>query len=187
MSSLTGRLIVAVPRPHDRDEDDLFARSVVFVLHHGDDGAQGLVLTAPLDAGVDAVLPGWQQVVSTPDRLFHGGPVGLDRAIALANVPGHDEVLGTTRLFGSLALVDLDAPPALVAGDTAGMRIFAGSAGWDVGQLDEELDNGWWLVVEHEIGDLFDADPASLWQRVVARQPFPTNLLASFPTDPELN
>lgn len=187
MSSLTGRLLVAVPRPHDRDGDDLFARSVVLVLHHGDDGAQGLVLTVPLDAGVDVVLPGWQEVVSRPDRVFHGGPVGLDRAIALANVPGHDDVLGTTRLFGALSLVDLDAPPALVAAQVAGMRIFAGSAGWDAGQLDAELAEEWWIVVEPEIGDVFDDRPETLWRRILARQSFPTNLIATFPEDPTLN
>ena len=187
VSSLTGRLLVAVPRPHDGDEGDLFTRSVVFVLHHDDEGAQGLVLDYPLEAGVDSVLPGWQDVVSAPDRLFQGGPVGLDRAIALANVPGRDEVLGTTRLFGSLSLVDLDAPPALVAAQLAGMRVFAGSAGWDAGQLDTELADDWWFVADYEIGDLFDADPDTLWERVVSRQSFPTNLMATFPDDPSLN
>lgn len=187
VSSLTGRLLVAVPRPHDGDEGDLFTRSVVFVLHHDDEGAQGLVLDYPLEAGVDSVLPGWQDVVSSPDRLFQGGPVGLDRAIALANVPGRDEVLGTTRLFGSLSLVDLDAPPALVAAQLAGMRVFAGSAGWEAGQLDTELADDWWFVADYEIGDLFDDDPDTLWQRVVRRQPFPLNLMATFPDDPSLN
>lgn len=187
VSSLTSRLLVAVPRPRDTDEGDLFSRSVVLVLHHGDDGAQGLVLTAPLEAGVDVVLPGWQRMVSRPDRIFQGGPVGLDRAIALANVPGRDDVLGTTRLFGALSLVDLDAPPVLIGAHLAGMRVFAGSAGWDAGQLDAEVADEWWLVVRPEIGDVFDDDPSSLWRRVLARQSFPTNLLAGFPRDPSLN
>lgn len=187
VSSLTGRLLVAVPHPHDSDDDDIFARSVVFVLQHGADGAQGLVLTCPLEAGVDDVLPGWQSLVSTPDRLFQGGPVGLDLAIALANVPGHAEVLGATRLFGSLSLVDLDAPQALLVRELAGMRVFAGSSAWDAGQLDSEIAQGVWLIVEAEIGDCFDANPDTLWERVLHRQPFPVNLLASYPEDPTLN
>lgn len=187
VSSLTGKLLVAVPRPHDREDADIFARSVVFVLHHGDEGAQGLVLTCPLEAGVDSVLPGWQSVVSAPDRLFQGGPVDLDRAICLANVPGHDETLGAKRLFGSLSVVDLDAPPELLAGDSSGIRIFAGSAGWSPGQLDAELAAHTWVAVEHEVNDVFDPDPATLWQRVLTRQPWPLRLLVSFPADPTLN
>lgn len=188
MSALTGRLLVAVPRPHDQHDPDIFTRSVVLLLHHGeDDGAQGLVLTCPLEAGVDDVLPGWQAVCSSPDRLFQGGPVGLDAAIALANVPGRGDVEGIRRLFGSLSLVDLDAPTESLAPLMAGMRVFAGNAGWDVGQLEEELDDGVWVVVPAEIGDFFDADPETLWQRVIERQPMPLKLLASFPDDPELN
>lgn len=187
MSSLTSRLLVAVPHPHDTDDDDLFTRSVVFVLHHGDDGAQGLVLTRPLEAGIDDVLPGWQQLASSPDRLFQGGPVGLDMAIALANVPGHDETLGAKRLYGSLSLVDLDAPTALLEAEIAGLRVFAGSAGWHGGQLDGEIADGLWVVVDAEIGDVFDPDPATLWQRVLKRQPAPLRYLASFPDDPSLN
>lgn len=187
VTSLTGRLLVAVPRAHDRDEGDIFTRSVVFVLHHGDDGAQGVVLTEPLEAGVDSVLPGWQSACSAPDRLFQGGPVGLDTAVALAGVPGRGDVVGATRLFGSLAVVDLAAPPEIVAPQLSGLRVFAGNCGWEPGQLDVELADGWWVRAEPEIADLFDADPETLWARVLARQPMPTCLLASFPDDPTLN
>ena len=51
---ITGQLLVATPQI----EEGVFARSVVLVLHHDDDGAQGLVLNRPIDADVDAVLPG---------------------------------------------------------------------------------------------------------------------------------
>lgn len=187
VSALTGRLLVATPRPHDAERPDIFTRSVVFVLHHGDDGAQGLVLTCPLEAGVDDVLPGWQALATNPNRLFQGGPVGLDTAVCLANVPGHDDVLGVKRLFGALSLVDLDAPQALVAAEIASLRVFAGSAGWSAGQLDEEIEAGVWMPVEPEIGDVFDADPTTLWQRILARQPAPLCYVASYPDDPSLN
>ena len=56
-----------------------------------------------------------------------------------------------------------------------------------VGQLDAELADEWWFVADYEIGDLFDDDPDTLWQRIVRRQPFPLNLMATFPDDPSLN
>lgn len=185
--TLTGRLLLAVPRAHDEVEGDIFARSVVLVLHHGDDGAQGLVLTAPLDVGVDSVLPGWQAAVCPPDRLFQGGPVGLDTAIGLANVPGTSHGPGVTRLFGALAVVDLDEQVEQVARQAAAIRIFAGSCGWDAGQLDTELADAWWVRTDFEIGDVFDDDPATLWRRIMQRQPAPTRWMASFPRDPSLN
>ena len=187
VSSWTSKLLVAVPHPYDCDDDDIFTRSVVFLLHHGSDGAQGLVLNHPLETGVDEVLPGWQPLASTPNRLFQGGPVALEMAIALANVPGHDETLGAKRLYGSLSLVDLDAPTALLEAEIAGLRIFAGSAGWDAGQLEQEVRDGVWVLAESEIGDVFDPEPQTLWQRVLRRQTAPTRYLASFPRDPQWN
>ena len=119
---LAGKLLVATPSV----EGDVFRRSVVLMLHHDADGAQGVVLNQPLEAGVDAVLPGWQAVTTAPQTLFRGGPVGTDSAIGIVSVPGEGEAtLGVQRLFGGIGVVDLDAPPLLVAPEVAGLRIFA--------------------------------------------------------------
>ena len=57
--------------------------AVILVLHHDGEGAQGVILNRPLDADVDAVLPGWGSVVTSPQTLFQGGPVGLDSAVEI--------------------------------------------------------------------------------------------------------
>ena len=119
----TGQLLVATPQI----EEGVFRRSVVLVLHHDDDGAQGLVLNRPIDADVDAVLPGWEEHATRPAKVFQGGPVQLDSALGLVAVPGDSpEPTGVRRLFGAVALVDLDTPPTLVVPEVAGLRIFAG-------------------------------------------------------------
>ena len=107
----TGRLLVATPLTGGD-----FERAVVLVLHHDDEGAHGLVLNEPLEARVDAVLPQWQDFVTAPGVLFRGGPVGMDTAMGLVSLPGHegDAPLGTRLLFGGIGLVDLDAPAPLV-------------------------------------------------------------------------
>ena len=138
----TGQLLVATPQI----EEGVFRRSVVLVLHHDDDGAQGLVLNRPIDADVDAVLPGWEEHATRPAKVFQGGPVQLDSALGLVAVPGDSpEPTGVRRLFGAVALVDLDTPPTLVVPEVAGLRIFAGYAGWSPGQLEERDRHG--LVV----------------------------------------
>lgn len=188
MENLTGRLLVAVPREADEvAEDDLFDRSVVLLLHHDEDGAHGVVLNRPLDAEVDAVLPGWQDHVTSPGALFQGGPVGLDSALGLVSMPGDDESLGLKRLFRGVGLVDLDAPPTVVVPEIAALRIFAGHSGWEAGQLEAEIRQGAWFVVDAEAADPFSADPASLWSEVLVRQGDRTAFAVTFPPDPELN
>ncbi|MBM6404343.1 YqgE/AlgH family protein [Phycicoccus sp. CSK15P-2] len=181
---VTGRLLVATPQI----EAGVFRRSVVLVLHHADDGAQGIVLNRPVEAEINSVLPGWQAHASHPATMFQGGPVQLDSALGLVAVPGDSpEPAGVRRLFGAVALVDLDTPPILVAAEVSGLRIFAGYAGWSPGQLEEEVATGSWFVVDAESGDAFSAEPEGLWQRVLRRQREPLRWYAWFPPEPEHN
>lgn len=180
----TGRLLVATPSV----EGDVFHRSVILLLHHDDGGAQGVVLNKPLSAAVDSVLPGWQRVVTAPHVLFQGGPVSTSSALGLVTVPGDgSEPLGVKRLFGSIGLVDLDVPTPVVAAELGGMRIFAGYAGWEGGQLEAEIRRGDWYVVDAEVRDAFTSEPSRLWRAVLRRQRDSLAFVASFPDDPSMN
>lgn len=181
---LTGRLLVATPQI----EEGVFRRSVILVLDHAIGGAQGVILNRPLEAEVDSVLPGWQELATAPPRVFHGGPVQTDSALGLVAVPGDaEETLGIRRLFGGVGVLDLDAPPALVASELTGLRIFAGYAGWTDGQLEGEIRTGSWFVVDAEARDAFTDTPEDLWVRVLRRQQSELAFVATYPPDPSLN
>ena len=184
IDNATGKLLVATPRTGG----EVFRRSVVLVLQHDEDGAQGIVLNHPLNAPVSAVLPSWQEYVTDPPNLFQGGPVALDSALGLVTVPGdHQEPMGVRLLFGGLGLVDLDVPPLVVMPAVAGLRIFAGYAGWSDGQLEQEIRDGGWYVVESEARDAFTSEPETLWSTVLRRQRGNLAFVASFPDDPTMN
>jgi putative transcriptional regulator len=181
---LGGRLLVATPRITDPD----FSRGVVIVLDHGEDGALGLVINRPLEVDVSDVLPAWQPVATVPGRLFRGGPVQVDSALGLVAVPaGGDEPIGVRRVVGSLGLVDLDAPPEVVATGVTGLRIFAGYAGWSGGQLESEIRRGAWYVVDAESTDPFSEEPTSLWRRVLRRQRGELAFVSTYPEELSLN
>ena len=179
-----GCLLIAHPSLVDPN----FRSTVVLLLNHSDEGSLGLVLNRPLVSEVGDVLPSWQDHVSEPSSLFQGGPVGLDSAIGLARLPGDDsEPPGLKRISGSLAVVDLDAPPEIVAPAAAGLRVYAGHSGWGPGQLEDELDEGAWFVVEGEAGDGFRVDTDTLWRDVLLRQTTTVALVATYRPDAELN
>lgn len=182
--SLAGKLLVATPEL----TDGIFERSVILMLQHDELTAEGVILNKPVDADVDDVLPGWQEGASEPPRVFQGGPVKLDSAVGLVGCPGDGEPpLGIKRLFGAIGLVDLDAPQALVWPEISALRIFAGYSGWTSPQLADERARHGWFVVDAEIGDVFDSDPETLWQRVLRRQGAPLAWVSAYPPDPTLN
>lgn len=181
--SLTGRLLVAAPSLRG----STFERSVVLMLSHDGDGALGVMVNRPTEVQVGDVLPGWITVVSEPGVVFQGGPVSLDSALGLVAVPGADEPLGVRRVRGGLGVVDLDTPSEIIQPAVTAMRVFAGYAGWAPDQLEGEIDEGSWYVVDSEPRDAFRTDAEDLWAVVLRRQGGSLALMASFPADPSLN
>lgn len=184
--SLAGRLLVATPALTDPN----FDRAVVLLLDHDEEGSLGVVLNRPTPVDVGAVLEAWAQLAGAPAVVFQGGPVALDSALALAVVPGEqptEELLGWRRVHGAIGLVDLEAPPELLASELGSLRVFAGYAGWGPGQLEDELLDGAWYVVESEPGDVSAPDPARLWRSVLRRQRGELAMVATYPDDPSMN
>ena len=67
------------------------------------------------------------------------------------------------------------------------MRVFAGYAGWGAGQLEAELADGAWYVVESEPGDVSSPTPETLWRSVLRRQRSELAMVATYPDDATLN
>ena len=62
-----------------------------------------------------------------------------------------------------------------------------GTPGWGEGQLEEEIAEGAWYVVDAEARDAFSDDPDELWRQVLRRQGGDLALVATYPEDPRLN
>jgi putative transcriptional regulator len=184
-----GRLLVATPLLGDPN----FRRSVVLIVEHEvTEGTLGVVLNKPTEIPVGRVLEQWTELATEPSVMFRGGPVQPDSALALALIPGTDEPIGWRALDGTpalarLGLLDLDTPPRLLEPAINELRVYAGYAGWSPGQLQAEIDEGAWLVVAGEPGDIFAAEPGELWRDVLRRQEGEAAFLATYPDDPSLN
>lgn len=167
--------------------DPNFARTLVLVLDSHDDGALGVVLNRPAATGVDEVLAGWGDLVSEPRVLFSGGPVEGSAAVAVGLLAGSGVPPVWQPLTPTLGVVDLDQPPSEYVGHLAGLRIYAGYAGWGAGQLEGEIDEGAWHLAPALDSDLFHAEPDALWREELRRQPGQVAMLSTLPTDATMN
>jgi putative transcriptional regulator len=179
--ALRGRLLVATPPLVDPN----FDRTVILVLEHGADGSLGLILNRPSATRLDEVLPEWNLVADEPAVVFVGGPVSPDAVIALARGTGEQD--GWIPLVGDLGTVDIGRDPESLQNGLASLRVFVGYAGWIPGQLDDELAQHAWFVVDAEPSDPFMRDPDGLWRTVLRRQRGRVAIFASCPEDPSVN
>lgn len=180
-----GRLLVATPPL----EDPNFDRTVIYVLEHHGEGAVGVVLNRPTDEPLDDPLDRWDDLQASPGSVFSGGPVEPEALIALAHSTTEltDETEELSPVAGLVASADLTADPALVAGQINSVRVFRGYAGWGAGQLEDEIDQGAWLVLDAEPDDVFSGQPDELWRQVLRRQDGRLAWLADAPDDLSAN
>jgi putative transcriptional regulator len=173
---LQGQLLLASPALQDPN----FRRSVVLVVHHDDEGAMGLVLNRRSEAEAQPILPDLAGTLA--DRAVAvGGPVAPTSLLVLAEFAEPDEagllVFDGVGLFG-----EATGPEAAVRA-----RVFAGYAGWGAGQLEEELEEGSWIVEPALVEDAFPAPERDLWSDVLRRKGGAYALIATMPPDPSLN
>ncbi len=172
--SLRAQLLIAAPSLYD-----YFRRAVVLVIEHNDDGAMGVVLNRTSETRVAEAVPALAALADERDLVRVGGPVSPEAVVALGDFEDPEEA--GTPLLGSVGLLDPDrAEP-----DLRRLRVYEGYAGWGPGQLDNEIEEGAWIVESADPDDPFrDGD---LWSEALQRKGGGYTLLATMPADPSLN
>jgi putative transcriptional regulator len=172
-SNLAPGLLLAMPQLADPN----FARSVVLMIEHGDDGSFGLVINQPGPIKATELLSGmslaWGGDPAEP--VWTGGPVRPTVGWVLhapdAEVPP-DARLGeapTILVAPGIALTSSsDRLRTLAATPPARFRLLLGFAGWAPGQLAGEMARGAWLHAEADPAVVFDTPPETMWDRAVA-------------------
>jgi putative transcriptional regulator len=178
--SLRGKLLVASPALVDPN----FARTVVLITEHSEEGAMGVVLNRPSETEVGEVAPELAPVAGD-EPVFIGGPVQPQALVVLAEFTQPDA-----------AAWIIAADVGFVAAQTEGERlesavrrgrVYAGYSGWGAGQLEAELAGDGWIVEPPLPAELFPDDPETLWHDVLERKGGQFALIARMPDDPSLN
>jgi putative transcriptional regulator len=179
--SFAGKLLVAGPELTEAT----FARTVVLVCLHDAEGAFGLILNRPYPAPVVDHLPAWGEWASRPAVLFEGGPVDPTAVVGLGRT--RDAEALAIPVSQGVGLLNLGRAPGDWTGALDAVRVFAGYSGWAAGQLEAEVLQQAWFVLDAEPGDPFSESPEDLWRRVLRRQRGEPALYAHLPRDPSMN
>jgi putative transcriptional regulator len=181
LNSLTGQLLIATPGLRDPN----FARTVIAVAGHHDEGALGVILNRRAQASVSETVPDLAEIVDTGERLHLGGPVQDDSIVVMAEFEDPDEA--HLVITGAIGLVSERTQIDRLAELPGRRRAFAGYAGWSPGQLDAEVERDDWFLCDALPDDLFSEDPDALWSQVLDRMGGEYRLVARMPVDISVN
>jgi len=170
---LDDQFLIAMPGM----QDDRFARAVIYVCAHSEDGAIGLIINQPQqmlfpDLLVQLGILKEQEAIRLPPPardfvIRHGGPVDRSRGFVLhsddyivdSSMPVSEEICLTATV---------DILRAISSGRGPRRALMAlGYSGWGAGQLESEIAANGWLTCPANSELLFDADLDRKYDRIL--------------------
>jgi putative transcriptional regulator len=153
-------------------EDPRFQRSVIYMCAHSEKGAMGIVINKRMPTLTFAELLE-QLGIETSEKtrslpIHFGGPVDSGRGFVLHSLDyGVPEA--TMEVAGTIGLTaTVDILKSIARGQGPDQALLAlGYAGWDAGQLEDEIRANGWLTCEASLPLLFNTDIELTWQRAI--------------------
>lgn len=162
-STLTNQLLIAMPGMADPN----FSTTVTLICEHNDEGALGIIINRPLTLKLAGLFE--QLNVEDPDPkvanfpVLAGGPVGTERGFVLHGAGWSYE--NTLPVSEDIQLtLSRDVIDAMAGGEGPDKSLVAlGYAGWQPGQLEDEMLANSWLNVSATPALVFDTPFAERW------------------------
>lgn len=166
--SLQNHFLIAMPVL----SEDYFSRAVAFIVEHTKDGAMGIVINQPSTMTFREMIKMTDETVELTDKLSEkivvcGGPVNPDRGFVLhSSQAGYASSINVTSDIMVTTSKDILAELGQQTGPNKSV-VALGYAGWDAGQLEQEIQENVWLTVEADDQLLFETPIHQKWQAAV--------------------
>ena len=163
---LTGRLLVATPF----QTGDVFEKSVILICAHDENGAMGLILNKLEGVSLNDLLIQMEipSVNSQKNpRIHSGGPMDNTHGFIL-----HDKEYKEKGTANISNLFNLTATSDILENISAGggpenYLIALGYAGWDNGELEDEITNNYWISLPADKKTVFNSTVDTMWYSVL--------------------
>lgn len=176
--SLRDHFLIAMPGMHDTR----FNHSVTYICEHGEKGAMGIVINQPMSLNLGHIMT--QLELQDVHHVGHhpvlaGGPVQTERGFVL-HPPGK-EWQSTLQVSDQVCLTaSRDIIDALAAKQGPEKFLIAlGYAGWEPGQLEDEIMANAWLTIPASHSIIFDTPLDQRWSLAAQPLGIDLNLISS--------
>ncbi|MBP5352482.1 MAG: YqgE/AlgH family protein [Alphaproteobacteria bacterium] len=166
--ALTGKFLVSLPA---LDDAGVFGQSVVYICSHGRNGAMGVIINKRLDefsfADLTMQLPVKNYAKLSEVSLYAGGPLEKVRGMVLHSA---DYVRDGTIIIGNgIAVSSTSEIISDIAFDQGpeDKLVALGYSFWAPQQLEHEIYNNDWLVIDAGRELIFRTKDEEKWQRAL--------------------
>jgi putative AlgH/UPF0301 family transcriptional regulator len=170
-------LLVATPQL-----GQFYAHTVLVAIPMGDNRHAGLIINRPTERSLASLFPEHEPSKNVISPVYLGGPVMADSLFAVVKAeasPGEGSVPFLPGLYLVARAATIDR---IIEQEPNEARYYVGFVVWKPGELDEELEKGFWYTMQPDPKLLFREPPNGLWEELVKRAG-PAKVRAQRPSD----
>ena len=175
-----GSLILSQPLMKDLN----FERSIILICEHNSDGSFGYKLNDKLHP--KSIVSDLNK--SIKENLYLGGPVENSY---LNFIHSSNQIEGSIKIKNDIYLGgDLDYALANISNNNTDFKVkfFSGYSGWSPNQLDNEIEENSWIVINEYISNfIFDQIDERFWTSFLSGKGGKNKIFSNYPKDPTLN
>lgn len=148
---------------------EFYRSTVLFARPLGGGRHIGFIVNRPTNVTMAQVFSDHAPSRALTDPVFLGGPLHTDAVFAVvhrAQSPG-----GRTIALADDMFLVMDAPTVdkVIEQNGRDARFYAGLVVWQPGELEAELEQGFWYVMDHDAGLVFRKSTDGLWEELVRK------------------
>ncbi len=148
--------------------DSRFQETVVLLVEYDSYGAMGLIINRPSEIKLSRLFTDIEGLNQRADTVYVGGPVAMNQINILIQSGRQSEetrhVFADTYVSSSRVVFE-QMIKETYTGER--FRVYAGYAGWASGQLEREVLNGGWHVMEASTEAVFDKKSSEIWPELI--------------------
>jgi putative transcriptional regulator len=146
--------------------DPVFGQTVLLTAPLKEGARIGVILNRPTEHPMRALFPDHSVLNQIKEPVYYGGPMLPEVMVVLVRTD-KDPGQGSLKVGGGLFLA-LSAPliEKILKEKPASARCFVGSVLWQAGELDEQIKEGVWSVVQPDNETIFSRNPENLWEHL---------------------
>ena len=144
--------------------DPVFSQTVLLTAPLKEGARIGVILNRPTDHPMDTLFPDHKVLNQIKDPVYFGGPM-LPEVMVVIVRSETDPGQGTIKVGNGLYLA-LSGPviEKILRESPQKARCYIGSVLWQAGELDEQIKDGAWSIVQPDNEMIFSRNPEDLWE-----------------------
>lgn len=179
-----GDMLISLPSGNLIDLS--FSRSLILLADHEELGSVGFVLNKPIEVTLSDLIP----TTNAQYTIYEGGPVEQDKIFCIHKRP--DIIPNSLHINDELywggdfdTILNLVNTGVLSKDD---IRFYLGYTGWDIDQLENEIEDNYWITIDKFEYDLLLTIPSKqVWKKAIKSLGQDYTIWLNAPENPNFN